>query len=315
MSKVDIHADDYALSVNTSKDILSCMQKGQLDSISILSNMSCFQECMDLLYQAIPNLPFLPRMSVHLSFVEGYSLAGGGHHGSLPIKGDNNLLGLSWGRLFMLSCLPWKRRETKGQLKREIKMQIEAAQAAINHAIKTAGEHGIPCAQKYMRIDSHQHTHMIPIVWEALIEVIEEEHYKVEYIRNSKEMLGAFVSKVSLWKSYRPVNFVKNILLSLYSHKVDRYAKTHNLEQMYIWGLVMSGHMDYDRIVKLHPGITAKAKKDSRVLELLFHPGRMLPGEVTEGIDGKAAKDFYLHKDRHVEMDAVSRIGPLFKHQ
>lgn len=313
MPKIDIHADDYALTVNTSKDMLSCMQKGGLDSISILSNMSCFQECMDMLYQAIPNLPFLPKMSVHLNFVEGYCLTGGGQ-GSLLVHGDNNLIRLPWSRLFLLSYLLWKRKETKRQLKREIRMQIKAAQAAIDRAIKIAEEHRIPCTQKSMRIDSHQHTHMIPLVWEALIEVIEEEHYKVEYIRNSKEVLGVFLSKVSLWKTYRPISFAKNILLSLYSHKADCYAKTHNLAQMYVWGLVMSGHMDYDRIVKLYPGITAKAEKDNRVLELIFHPGRMLPGEVTEEIDGKAAKDFYLCKDRHVEMDAVSQVGPLVKH-
>ena len=314
MPKVDIHADDYALTVNTSKDMLSCMQKGALDSISILSNMSCFRDCMDLLYQAIPNLPFLPKMSVHLDFVEGYGLTGGGN-ASLLVESDDNLLRLSWGKLFLMSYLPWKRREAKGQLKREIKMQIETAQAAISRAIKTAGEHGIPCAQKNLRIDSHQHAHMIPVVWEALTEVIEEEHYKVEYIRNSKEMLGVFLSKISLWKTYRPVNFVKNILLSLYSHKVDHYAKTHNLDQMYIWGLVMSGHMDYDRIVRLHPGITAKAEIDHRVLELIFHPGRMLPEEVSGEVDEKAAKDFYMQKNRHVEMDAVGRVRPLFENR
>lgn len=313
MPKVDIHADDYALTVNTSKNMLSCMQRGELDSISILPNMSCFRECMDLLYQAIPNLPFLPMMSVHLDFVEGYGLTGGGH-ASLLVKSDNNLLRLSWGELFVLSYLPWTRGETKGQLKREIKMQIETVQAAISRAIKTAHEYGIPCAQKNLRIDSHQHAHMIPVVWEALTEVIEEEHYTVEYIRNSKEMLGAFLSKISLWKTYRPVNIVKNILLFLYSYKVDCYTKTHNLSRMYIWGLVMSGHMDYDRIVKLYSGIQAKAEKDHRVLELIFHPGRMLPEEMSEEVDEKAARDFYLCNNRHMEMDTVSRVRLLFKH-
>ena len=42
MSKPDIHADDYALTLNTSKDMLACMQAGRLDSISIVPNMSCF---------------------------------------------------------------------------------------------------------------------------------------------------------------------------------------------------------------------------------------------------------------------------------
>lgn len=311
MPKVDIHADDYALTVNTSKDMISCMQKGGLDSISVLSNMSCFQECMDLLYQAIPNLPFLPKMSVHLNFVEGYSLLGAGS-ASVLTKGDSNLIKIFWGGVFLLSYLPWKRRKAKAELKKEIKIQIEAAQAAINRAMEIAREHEIPCGQTSMRIDSHQHAHMIPVAWEALIEVIEEEHYDVEYIRNPKEVLGVFLSEVSLWKTYRPINFVKNILLHLYSNKADRYAKMHHLEQMYLWGLIMSGHMDYDRIVRLYPKITAKAKKDNRVLEVLFHPGLTLPEEVSEELDGKAAKDFYLRQDRHMEMETLLKSSQLF---
>lgn len=312
MSKTDIHADDYALTVNTSKDMLSCMREGHLDSVSILSNMSCFRECMELLYQAIPELPFLPKMSIHLNFVEGRSLAG---TGQVPLlaKGERNLMQLSWGELFVLSYHPWKRRTVKEQLTREIKVQIEAAHAAISRAIAIAEEHGISCNQKNMRIDSHQHVHMIPVVWEALTEVIREEHYEVEYIRNTKEMLGVFLSEISLWKTYRPINFVKNILLRLYSHKADRYAYTHNLEQMYLWGLVMSGHMDYDRIVRLRPKVTTKAEKDNRVLEIVFHPGLTLPEEVSEEIGEKAAKDFYLRQDRHVEMDALMKTSQFLR--
>ena len=308
MSGIDIHADDYALTVNTSIDMLSCMKQGQLNSISIVPNMSCFRECMELLYQVIPELPFLPKMSVHLDFVEGRSLA---ESEQVPLltKGEQTLMGLSWGGLFILSYHPWKRRTAKEQLKKEIKMQIETAHAAIGRAMAIAKEHGIPCGQKSIRIDSHQHAHMIPVVWEAMTEVIEEEHYEVEYIRNSKEVLSAFLSEVSLWRTYRPINFVKNRLLSLYSHKVDRYAKAHNMEQMYLWGLVMSGYMDYDRIVRLYPKIASKAEKDKRVLEILFHPGLTLTEEVSEEIGEEAAKDFYLRQDRHVEMDALSKTS------
>ena len=311
-ARIDIHADDYALTVGTSEDMLSCMEKGQLDSISIVPNMTCFEECMELLYQAIPKLPFLPAMSVHLDFVEGRSLAGT-ECVPLLVRAGSNLMGMSWGGLFIASYLPWKRRTAREQLKREIKVQIETAQAAINRAMELAKEQGVPCGQHKMRIDSHQHAHMIPVVWDALIEVIREERYEVEYIRNSKEMLIAFVSETSLWKTYRPINFIKNILLSLYSHKVEQYSKNHNLNSMYLWGLIMSGHMDYDRIAVLYPKIVSRAEKDNRILEILFHPGQMLPDEVSAEIGSEAAEDFYLREDRHVEMDALGRIRPLLK--
>lgn len=310
MLKTDIHADDYALTVNTSKDMLSCMLQGQLDSISIVPNTSCFQECMEIFYEAIPRMPFLPGMSVHLDFVEGRCLAGADQVPML-VREKSELMGLSWGGLFMCSYLPWKRRTAKEQLKREVKAQIGTVQDAVKKAMAIAQEHGIPCSQKKLRVDSHQHAHMIPVVWEALTEVIAQERYEVEYIRNSKEMLGAFVSEISLWKTYRPVNFIKNRLLALYSHRVDRYAGTHGMERMYLWGLVMSGHMDYDRIVRLYPKIAAKAERDGRVLEILFHPGLTLSAEVTEEIGEEAARDFYLRQDRHVEMEAVRQVKGL----
>lgn len=312
MVKTDIHADDYALTPNTSRDMLACMKKGWLDSISVVPNMSCFEECMNMLYQEIPDLPFLPVMSVHLDFVEGRCLAG---KEKVPFLiadgGQDDRMGLSWGGVFALSYLPWKRKAAKEQLKKEIRAQIWTAWQAIESAMHIAQKHGVACRQKGLRIDSHQHAHMIPVVWEALTEVLAEGKYQVEYIRNSKEMMAAFAAQVSLWKTYRPVNFVKNRLLSLYSRKVDRYSRAHGMEQMYLWGLIMSGHMDYERISVLYPKIAKKAEKEGRVLEILFHPGITLPEEVTDEIGREAAKDFYLRQDRHVEMDAVGKIRTL----
>lgn len=304
MAQIDIHADDYALTVNTSKDMLECMQAGKLNSISIVPNTSAFETCMDMLYDAIPALPFLPLLSVHLDFVEGHSLAGSREVPMLT-RADSDLMGLSWGGLFKFSYLPGKRQEAKRQLKEEIKAQIEKTQRAVEHCLEIAEKAGIPYTQKGLRIDSHQHSHMIPVVWEAVTEVVAEAGYSLEYIRNSKEVLGVFVSETSLWKTYRPINFVKNRLLSLYSHKVDRYCKKHRMQQMYLWGLVMSGHMDRIRIGRLYGRMTRKAEKDNRTLEILFHPGLALPQEVSAELGEDAAKEFYLAADRHVEKEAV----------
>lgn len=307
MAKIDIHADDYALTVNTSRDMLDCMKAGKLNSISIVPNMSCFERCMNMLYEEIPQLPFLPLMSVHLDFVEGRSLAG---QKEVPLltKADSDLMGLSWGGLFKLSYLPWKRQEAKEQIEKEIKAQIERVEAAVRVCMEIADKHQISCRQKGLRVDSHQHAHMIPVVWETLTEVLEQGNYKVEYIRNSKEVLGVFLSEKSLWKTYRPINFVKNRLLSVYSHRADGYMKAHGMEQMYLWGLIMSGRMDYGRIQKLYGAMRDKAQRDNRVLEILFHPGITLPEEVTEEIAKEAVETFYLLEDRHVEKEAVMKL-------
>lgn len=310
MIELDVHADDYALTVHTSQDILECMRKGKLDSISVLTNMSCSGKCMDMLVEAIPELPFLPQMSVHLDFVEGKCLAGSNEVPLLAKKGSDRI-DLSWGSLFLLSFHPGKRKAAKEQLKKEIKAQIAVGWREITRCMEEARKHHIPCKQKKLRIDAHQHAHMIPVVWEALTEVIAEENYEVEYIRNSKELLGVFLADFSLWKTYRPINFVKNRLLYLFSFKVDRYVEEHSMQQMYLWGLVMSGRMDYDRIVRLYPAMMSKAGKAHRTLEFCIHPGRMLDEEVTEEVGQSAAEDFYLRSDRQVEKDAVMRLSQL----
>lgn len=304
MNRPDIHADDYALTLNTSKDMLVCMRAGKLDSISIVTNMSCFEECMELLYAEIPNLPFLPLLSVHLDFVEGRCLAGRKKAPDL-VKNGSDLMGLGWGGLFFASYLPGKRKKIKAQLTCEIKEQLARGDGAAKRCLEIARKAGIPCAQKGLRIDSHQHAHMIPVVWEAMLAAVKDERYEVEYIRNSKEVLGVFLTDVSLYKTYRPVNFIKNRLLSLYSHKADCYCKENGIKPMYLWGLVMSGRMDQKRIGKLYPKMREKAERDGRELEILFHPGLMLADEVTDEVAGEAVEDFYRREDRHVEKEAV----------
>ena len=234
MNRPDIHADDYALTINTSRDMLECMRAGKLDSISIVPNMSCFEECMTLFFAEIPRLPFLPLLSVHLDFVEGRSLAGRAAAPDLT-KDGSDLMGLGWGGLFFASYMPGKRGRIKVQLKREIKAQLARVQPAVRKCIEIAEQAGIPCEQKGLRIDSHQHAHMIPVVWEAILETVSEEGYTLEYIRNSKEVLNVFLTDVSLYRTYRPINFVKNRLLAAYSRKVDRFYKEQGMVQMYLW--------------------------------------------------------------------------------
>ena len=49
MYTADYHGDDFALSKNNSQRMLELIEAGKMDSISIISNMGCFSECMSLL--------------------------------------------------------------------------------------------------------------------------------------------------------------------------------------------------------------------------------------------------------------------------
>ena len=62
MSRPDIHADDYALTLNTSKDMLECMRAGKLDSISIVPNMLSFEPCMEPVSYTHLTLPTIQQV-------------------------------------------------------------------------------------------------------------------------------------------------------------------------------------------------------------------------------------------------------------
>lgn len=156
-----------------------------------------------------------------------------------------------------------------------------------------------------LRIGSHQHTHMIPVVAEALFEVLEEQGWKASYIRDAKEPLFVFLQKTSLYKTYRLVNFVKNILLNYCSALLQKRFRNAGMKPMYLWGLIMSGHMDEERIRQLLPNMEKKAEHNGRMLEILFHPGQVLREEISDEFSQEDAIAFHVSPDRSVEKQAV----------
>lgn len=287
--KIDIHADDYGESLHCSRDILDCLKAGKLDSISILSNMSCFEECVKLYREAEQDFSKAPKLSVHLNIMDGPCLA---KPEMLPdlVDRDGHFC-VSWMKLFFRSFLPGRKR-LKDELKQEMKLQIEKVKSAFPE-ITT------------LRIDSHQHTHMIPVAADALFEVLEENGWETEYIRNSREPLFPFLKAGSLYKTYRPVNFVKNVILSYCALLLEGRFQKKGYEPMYLWGLIMSGHMDRKRVNKLLPSMLRKAEKKGRTLEILFHPGQVLKEELTGEFSQAEAIEFYVSEDRNVEKSAV----------
>ena len=69
MPQIEIHADDYAISPHSSEDILNCLRAGKLDGVSVLTNMSCFEEYAAKLKAEYDSFPRKPRLTVHLNFM------------------------------------------------------------------------------------------------------------------------------------------------------------------------------------------------------------------------------------------------------
>lgn len=124
-------------------------------------------------------------------------------------------------------------------------------------------------------IDSHQHSHMIPVVWDALRDIILCHHYRIEYIRNSRESLYPYLLTLSLYTSYPPANLIKNVIMQFCALHIRKNPILSTTGQYYLWGLIMGGSMDWKRISILMPKFWKYGENDN-TLELLFHPGSVL---------------------------------------
>lgn len=297
--RIDRHADDYAISHHSSSDILQCLKAGKLDSISVLTNMSCYEEEAGRLLDCWETLPVQPQLTIHLNFMEGHCLAP--REEVRWLTDEKGYFNIGWGTLFQWNYLPWKYGEAKAQLKREIKAQTERFIAVFG---KGEG----------LRFDGHQHTQMIPLVYRALLEVIAEEGYPVSYIRVTKEPVLAYWSVPSLYRSYSPVNWVKNAVLNVYAPGMERRLRNSRRvlaenrageEPMLLWGVVMSGHMDAGRVARLMPAMQACAEKKGRTLEVLFHPGTVRKEELTAEFCNAGANEFHIAEGRRIEWQAV----------
>lgn len=295
MDKIDIHADDYGLTMHSSHKILELVNLGKLTGISIMPNMSAFEQAVDLWKREFSG-ESEPWISVHLNFMEGYSLSD--PHQLSYLVDEKGLFTISWGTLVKYNYHYKIRNKVKEQLKREIKEQLER----VIEAYKLLDE-------KKLRVDSHQHTHMIPIVMESLLEVIKENNYQVEYIRLSRDPWSVYFSYPRFYMTYSLINIVKVFVLNWYSYKGEKILKRNGISSMLLSGVFLSGKMDRKRIEILYPKLKRYAEKKKQFLEVLFHPGNALNSEMGEEFNHSKAKEFYLSDNRKREYEAVKSLS------
>lgn len=154
------HADDYGMTAHGDALIRDCQTHGCLNSVSIVPNGS--------LEEAVAALrPSGLKLAVHLNLVEGKALSPAAEI-PLLVRPDGSFCN-SFTGLLRLSLTP-RRRAFAAQLYRELERQL-LAYAALFPA-------GTP-----LRIDSHQHTHMIPLVFRTLLHILADHHLPVEHLR------------------------------------------------------------------------------------------------------------------------------------
>ena len=158
-------------------------------------------------------------------------------------------------------------------------------------------------------IDSHQHTHMIPAVFHALLEVLKDEEIDLRYMRIPSEPILPYLKTPSLYFTYNPINIIKQWLLKLLWQINKRNVRDYNIPTAYFFGILFSGKMDEKRVKKILPKYKILAEKNGRDIEVLFHPGYTSGCEQEFKNKNIVFEKFYLSENRKTEFDSVITIS------
>ena len=250
----EFHADDYGLFLEQSKRILECYEHGVLNGTSIISNGPELNECL----RVLPEKGM--QLSVHLNLMQGQCLAPASDVSLLTdARGQFHV---SFSKL-LFSGFTGKRETYKQQIKAEYRAQIRK----LLPLFKQTGQ--------AIRIDGHAHWHVVPVAFDALMEVIQEDNLPVAYIRLPDEPLTLYLRYLFRLMPFPVINIVKVLLLKILVSRDQRKWKEclQQMEQKLFLGVMLSGHFDYRRMKTLVPAAETLAAGKGIGLEILAHPG------------------------------------------
>lgn len=275
-----IHADDFGLTKNISDDILHCYQNGVLNGLSVVPNGHAF-EYAKRSYAELRRSDKPLRLAIHLNLFEGRALSPV-DGAPLLTKGDGSF---KLGFKELMDLYNASDKSARAKLRTAVKDEYERQ---IERVIEGFGiEH--PAA------DSHVHYHMIPFVFDVLMEL--HEKYCFSYIRVPQEPF--FFDALSIEK-YISLNPVKHILLNSLAGKTkakERISKSGAGYPDSFVGVLLSGRM------RLAAGLSAvrKTLNEGKTAEILFHPGRAAEDELKFWQERPELVQVYGSRDRSYE--------------
>lgn len=298
--KIWFHADDYGVTAQQSERIISCHRDGVLNSISVLPNTPALGESLEILDRADPDGTQIRRV-LHLNFVEGR-----------PLAGAENVPGLVDNRGYFnksfVHFLRWnytKRGAARDELVRQVKLEI----AAQFRAVMNERDYRISA------VDSHQHYHMIPIVFDSLMEILSEMNlgHKIRQVRIPVDPVEPLRSSAQMRRGVPKINWVKWCILRTYAGRNKKILNGKGIETPVFFGIFYTCEMKREVVEALLPAYRNYAAKKGQGLELMFHPGGLADrGELLDA-GSKELAAFYMSGSRDQEAECLKLLDPSCK--
>ena len=278
-------ADDYGIATRCNERMEECLHHGILNKISILPNGEN-SSLEGLLSKEDATL------SLHINLIEGRPLSE--KQAVSLLTDDNGYFKYDFGGLLLLT-LSFERKRLEKQIYTELKNQLAYWRTQISD--------GSP-----IYIDSHQHVHMIPLIFKTLMRVIRDENIPIGYLRIPAEPTLPYLLTPSLYSSYTLSGMAKHLVLKLLALANGREIKKAKLPSGYFMGVMFSGRMTEDKIKKLLPSYTKLAQKHHKPIEIGLHPGYCIDGETLIPGARKGFYKFYYSPWRKKEYDTLINL-------
>ena len=227
--KLIICADDFGLTGSVNKSIVKVYKLGNLTHTSLMINMPGTKEAFKLAktYKKL-------NVGLHFNITEGKSKLG-------------------------ISSLT----DNKGNFYSRSKILLKYILGNIN-SIDIKDEIIFQCNEfkknktKLKYIDSHQHVHMLPFIFNSIIPVIKKKKLKLRLV-SSRPKNNLFL--------INPVKTLKHFYVYIISKKYEKYKVFRNDKITSIHHENLKNNFDYKSIIK-------KNYKKNEKLELMVHPYR-----------------------------------------
>lgn len=271
--KFILNADDFGLSDAINTAILDGYSNGILKSASLVANGVAFD---DAITNIIPQCPEL-GVGIHLNIVEGKSLCS-----DVSTLTDSELrFNNSFLQLLIKSYNP-KEKEFLADLEREFRRQIEK----------------VLSRTKVSHIDSHQHIHAIPKIFEIVCRLASE--YGIKNVRThfEKIYLVPDVFKVFCFKYL--LNISRVLAFDAMTLFNEATAHSYNLKTNdYLVGLTYD--MMIDSLTVAYGAMSVKYKNST--VEAIIHPCRYKDGTVNHRFT-----EYLLTKNKKLK-EKIEKLG------
>ena len=272
-----VTADDLGFSPLTNEAILRLARERRLTNASLMVNMPF---CEEILPEIAAQVPWL-GVGLHFTLTSGRSVA---EPAEVPALVDSNgQFRLSFGDL-------WKQRHSVEFL-RQVRLEFEAQYARAESLLAASG-------LKLAHIDSHQHVHAIPGIFDLAAERALQAGLRLRIPFERFGSLGRFFRRLSRWF---PMGLVKREVLRLCLRPgLKRFPQLPRTEYV---GILDSGHVT----TAAWRAIRRAYERQDVTLEVNLHPATScdLSPYASQICCSKEDFRFWSQKQRVLEYEAA----------